>query len=324
MEIPQIQDDEVLLKIESMGLCGSDMQIYQGLHKYMTFPVIRSRVCGYGCKVGKNVQGFQLNDLVTMDPKITCGKCYPCEINRPNACEAIKVMGVHAPGAAMEYIVGKPDRLHKVSCELNSDIAALVEPLAVAVGSINNCGSAVVGANVVVVGAGTIGNLTAQAARAMGAGKVMLCDINPYKLELAKNCEIDYRLDISNITLKDAILKHFGGHRKADIIFECTGAEASFAGILDASRGSSIIVITGLFKQPVLFEVPRVQRRDIKIIGSHMYVHDDFAMALELLTKGKIYVQDFISRIYDFDQINNALYDTANNSGEILKTIIRF
>lgn len=324
-DVPEISAQEVLLKVDYLGICGSDMQIYKGLHKYMKLPVIPGHeFSATVAAVGADVKDFAVGDRVTMDPKITCGHCYPCEIGRPNACESIRVMGVHAPGAAAEYIVGKPERMHKIANHLSSDLAALTEPLAVAVGSIHNCGEAVRGANVAIMGAGTIGNLTAQAATAMGAGKVMLCDIDANKLGLARDCGVDYFTDLTQTSLKDAIHRHFGSHRQADIIFDCTGVQSSFEAIMDASRGSSLIVITGLFKNPVPFEVPRIQRRDIRIIGSHMYVHDDFAKALRLLEEGKINTQQFISARFGFDEIDKAFDYTAQNPGKVLKTLIGF
>ncbi len=322
---PVCADDEALLKIDFLGICGSDMQIYKGLHKYMTLPVIPGHEFSATIvEVGKNVSHFQAGDRVTMDPKITCGKCYPCEIGRPNACEQIKVMGVHAPGAAMEYILGKPERMYKIPEGLSSDTAALTEPLAVAVGSIRNCGDAIQGANVAIMGAGTIGNLTAQAARALGAGKIMLCDIDPNKLKMAQDIEADFCINLADTTLKEAIVKYFGAHRQADILIDCTGAAPSFDAILEASRGSSLIVITGLFKHPVSFEVPRIQRRDIRIIGSHMYTGEDFAKALELLAQGKIHVENFITDRFAFPQISEAFAHTAEHSSNVLKTLFQF
>ena len=324
-QTPEISDDEVLLKVNCLGICGSDMQIYKGLHKYMTLPVVPGHeFVATVVRQGKAVRGFQTGDRVTMDPKITCGHCWPCSIGRPNACESLKVMGVHAPGAACEYIVGKTHRMHKIPSQLSDAVAVLNEPLAVAVGSLNNCGQALRDANIAVIGAGTIGNLTAQAAKAMGARQVMLCDIDLRKLKMAEGSGVEHLVDLKETSLKEAIRARFGAHRQADIIVDCSGAAPSFQAILDASRGSSLIVITGSFKEPVPFEIPRIQRRDIRIIGSHMYTEYDFAQALQLLEQGSIYVRNFISAQFQFTEIDKAFQYTAEHPERVLKTMVVF
>ena len=186
VEIPSISADEVLLKIHAIGICGSDIQMYHGLHKYMTFPVvIGHEVAASIAEVGANVTDYKVGDLVTIEPQVFCGECYPCQIGRFNVCEHLKVMGVHQDGLACEYFAVKPMYLHPCPEGMSDNCMALVEPLAVGVGSVKRAGD-VTGKNVVVVGAGTIGNLTAQAAKALGAAKVMITDVfDPLKSDMS-------------------------------------------------------------------------------------------------------------------------------------------
>ena len=103
--MPVIKDDEVLLKVHAVGICGSDIQMYHGLHKYMTYPVIPGHEVGAEIvDVGKAVKDYKVGDRVTVEPQISCGHCYSCEIGRFNVCESLKVKGVHADGFMADYV----------------------------------------------------------------------------------------------------------------------------------------------------------------------------------------------------------------------------
>ena len=184
--IPEITDDQVLLKVRQIGICASDMQMYHGLHKFMTYPVVVGHEAAATIeKVGANVKDYKVGDNVTVEPQVFCGECYPCRIGRFNVCEHLKVMGVHRDGFACEYFAIDPKYLH--ACEgLTTDETTLIEPLAVGVGSARRAGD-LHGKNVVVVGAGTIGNLVAQSAKALGAEKVMVTDIKDNTIVITGN-----------------------------------------------------------------------------------------------------------------------------------------
>jgi len=320
---PVINDDQVLLKIKCFGVCGSDMQMYHGKHKYMTFPVIPAHEIGAVIEeVGRNVTGFKVGDKVTMEPQVFCGECYPCQMGRFNVCEHLKVMGVHMDGAAREYFAVEPKYLHRVPQDMKDELVALVEPMAVGVGSVRRSGC-YKGANICVVGAGTIGNLTAQAARAMGAAKVMITDINQAKLDYAAQCGIDCCVNTKDVSLKDAITEKFGV-RKADIIIDCAGTAFTWKSILEAARPESVIVITANFKAPVDFEIPLIQRREIALLGHMMYVREDFADAIRFLSDGTVDASKFISQRFPFDNYPDAFRFADEHPDDVMKMLIEF
>ena len=319
---PTINADQVLLKIHSVGICGSDIQMYHGLHKYMTFPVVFGHEVGASVEeVGANVKDYKVGDLVTVEPQVSCGECYPCQIGRFNVCEHLKVMGVHLDGMACEYFAIDPKYLHHCPDGMSDACMALVEPLAVGVGSVKRAGD-VTGKNVVVVGAGTIGNLTAQAAKALGAANVMITDVFDPKLELARKSGLDLAVNTGNLSLKQAIIDHFGVH-KADVIIDAAATRGSFMSILEAARPSSKIIVTGNYKAEMTLELPIIQRQEIEMIGHMMYVREEFQDAIAMLSDGRVNIEHVVTKEFPFPQVCDAFKYIEDNAQTVMKIVLK-
>ena len=322
LPVPQVEEDKVLLKNLYLGVCASDQQIYHGRHKYMKFPLVMGHeVSAVVEKVGAKVTDFKPGDRVVLQPQVVCGKCYPCSVGRFNVCENLKVIGVHMDGCACEYIQVSPWNLHKLPDAVSDLDAALIEPLAVGVGSVHRAGD-VKGANVAVIGAGIIGNFTAQAAKALGAEKVLISDVMPKKLKAAEDCGIDYCVNAEKDTLKDAIIKSFGDFRKADVIIDCAASKGSFHSALDAARKNSRIVISGNYKDIMDFDVPVIQRSEISLIGHMMYVKEDFVTSIECLADGRIKTNGLITQHFPLSEYHKAFEFADANPTETIKMMI--
>lgn len=318
-EIPHINDDQILLKIRQVGICASDMQMYHGLHKYMTFPVVFGHeAAATVCKVGRNVSGFKEGDNVTIEPQVFCGECQPCKAGFFNVCENLRVMGVHMDGFACDYFAINPVFLHHAA-GLSDDYTALIEPVAVGMGSARR--GDVKGKTVCVVGAGTIGNLVAQSAKAMGASAVLVTDIKESKLSYAKECGVDFVVNTLNKTLKEAVIESFGAS-KADVIIDCAATEGSFLSILQAARPRSVIVITGNFKVPVKIELPIIQRQEIDILGHMMYRDIDFRESIEAVRDGRINLRGFVTQHYPVGEVAEAFKFIDNNPDDVMKVML--
>ncbi len=318
--VPEIAADQVLLKVMSIGVCGSDVQMYNGKHRYMTYPVVPGHeVSAVVEQVGSKVADFQPGDRVTVQPQIFCGKCYPCTIGRFNVCEQLKVKGVHADGFAAEYVAIEPSYLHLCPPDMDFDRIVLVEPAAVAVGAVKR--AQYKGATIAVIGAGPIGNLVAQAAQAMGAEQALLTDILDSRLDFARQCGIQNCLNTAEMSLQEAIEQTFGS-RKADVIIDAAATSATFAAALEASRPSSEIVITGNYKNPVELEVPRIQRREVALIGHMMYVREDYAEAIKLLAEGKIRTEGFITQRYGLADFHAAFKQLNEHPEQVMKAVL--
>jgi L-iditol 2-dehydrogenase len=178
------------------------------------------------------------------------------------------------------------------------------------------------GLNIAVVGAGPIGNCAAQAAKAMGAEKVLIADVSAARLEFARQCGIEHCIDTSKVSLSDAIKKFFGS-RGADVIIDAAGVPASMHAILNAARSSSVIVVTGNFKEPLTFEVPVIQRREISIVGHMMYVREDFEDAIKFMHNGAVKVEKLITHRFPASELKEAFEFIDANPDRVMKTIVK-
>jgi L-iditol 2-dehydrogenase len=253
-------------------------------------------------------------------------------MGRFNVCENLKVMGVHGDGFCREYVALDASYLHlcpsdMADMKMNEEWRALVEPLAVGVGSVKRSGDPR-GANIAVVGAGTIGNCAAQAARAMGAAGVLIADISAPKLKFAERCGIEHCVDTTKVPLTDAIGKAFGS-RGADVIIDAVGVPASLSSILKAARRSSVVVVTGNFKEPFTLEVPVIQRQEISLVGHRMYGREDFADAIRFAGSGAVKLDGIITQRFPLARdpaadLKGAFEFIDAHPDQVMKVIVTF
>lgn len=321
VEKPTPKEHEVLLQTRRIGVCGSDIHVYHGLHPYTGYPVVQGHeVGGVVAALGKNVHGLKVGDKITFMPQVTCGKCYPCTHGMYHICESLKVMGFQTGGAAQEYFVLPAENVLKLPDTMSLDEAAFIEPIAVTVHAIAR-GGGVEGKKVLVLGAGPIGNLTAQVARASGAKAVMITDISPYKLEKARKCGIDFAVNTSQEKLGEALLRDFGPD-KADLILECVGVEPTITdGVLNARKGTTIVIV-GVFGKKPQVDLGLVQDRELSLVGTLMYQRADYERAIELVAKHQMRLGEMITHRFPFNEYLDAYHAIEASKGEYLKVMI--
>lgn len=318
--MPEVGPEQVLLRVRRLGICGSDLQMYHGLHRYMTFPVVPGHEVGAEVvKLGASITEFQVGDKVTVEPQVFCGLCEPCRRGRFNVCEQLRVKGVHLDGFAAEYAAVEPKYLHRCPANMDYDSIALLEPLAVGVGAVRR--SRFQGANITVIGAGTIGNLTAQAAMALGAANVLVTDVVDSKLAFARSCGIPNCANLKELSLAQAIEEAFG-QRRSDVIIDTAATKTVFAQALDASRPSSELVITGNYKQPVELDVTRIQRREVSIIGHMMYVREDFQLAIQMVAERKVKLDGLVTRHFPLKDFGKAMEFADADPAGVMKLML--
>ena len=323
--IPEPGPNEVVLKNMYLGVCTSDLQIYHGKHAYAAMPVTMGHEeAGIVYKVGENVTDWKPGDRVILQPQLFCGECYPCKTGHFNVCESLKVIGVHVDGCACEYTAVPAWNLHRLPDNVSFREAALIEPIAVGFGVVRRINEVtdITGKRVCVVGAGTIGNLVAQACKAMGAGPVMITDILQDKLELALKCGIDYAENTREQTLAQAIDKCFGAD-KADIIVDSAANPFVFQSIMDAARKASIVVLSGNYKEPVQLDVTQIQRREITVLGHMMYIRQEFEDGLRHVSLGNIHTEGLITQEWTLDQYAEAFRFIDDHPADVVKMIVK-
>lgn len=321
IEKPVIQDHEILMKVKNIGICGSDIHAYYGKHPFMSFPIrLGHEMAGEVIEVGKNVEGIEIGELVTVMPQTFCHECEPCKSGRYNICDTLEVIGCQTPGAACEYFNVDAALVKKIPEGMTAEIAATVEPAAVGVHAVRRCGS-VAGMNVVVMGAGTIGNVTAQAAMAEGAKSVLITDLSESRLQLAKDCGIPHAINTGKHSMQEAVEMAFGGEG-ADIFFECVGIGATVNQAIECSKKGHDIVVVGVFGSTPQINLAWVQDREFRIVGSLMYVDKDFQDTIDYMAAGKIKMEPLVSKVFKFDDYANAYKYIEENRDTSLKVLI--
>lgn len=321
IERPQPLPDEVLIKIERIGVCGSDIHVYHGVHPYTSYPVVQGHeVSGIIAESGREVNSFEEGDRVVFMPQVTCGTCYPCRHGMEHICDHLKVMGFQTNGAAQEYFSVPASKVLKIPSNISLDHAAMIEPISVAVHALSRYGN-VKGKNVVVLGAGTIGNLVAQVAQALGAAKVLASDISEYKLEKARECGIRNAFNSSQADLGDEILKVMGPD-KADVILECVGVQETITQAIDNARKGSVIVVVGVFGKKPQVDLGLVQDRELTLTGTLMYQKKDYEQAIRLVSQGMLKLEPMITHRFHFSEYLKAYQTIEELKGESLKVMI--
>jgi L-iditol 2-dehydrogenase len=314
-------DNQVLVQTLRIGVCGSDIHVYHGLHPYTSYPVVQGHeASGVVVEVGANVQNLVPGDKVTFMPQVTCGECYPCKHGMYHICETLAVMGFQTGGVAQEYFALDEEFILKLPADISLDHAAMIEPVAVAVHALSR-GEDIQGKNVLVLGAGPIGNLVAQVARASGASKVMITDISEYKLEKARTCGIEYAINTKEEDLDEAISRDFGPDR-ADLILECVGAQPTIDQAVGNARKGTTIVIVGVFGDKPQVDIGLVQDRELKLVGTLMYQKADYERAIELLAQGELSLDEMITHHFPFAEYLKAYEAIEAAKGEIMKVMI--
>jgi len=183
VERPVPANTQVLIAVKRIGICGSDIHAYYDRHPYISCPIVQGHeFSGEVVELGSGVDRLSPGDRVTVMPQLVCGVCLPCTQGRYHICNELKVIGCQADGAAREFIPVDQDLVVKLPGDMSFDHGAMVEPVAVGVHALGRLGD-VTGKSLLVFGAGPIGNLTAQAARGLGAASVMISDISSFRAD---------------------------------------------------------------------------------------------------------------------------------------------
>lgn len=316
-------ENEVLIKVIRIGICGSDIHVYHGKHPYTPYPVIQGHeFSGEIVELGQGVSEFSVGDKVVVQPQVVCGECYSCRTGNYHICDNLKVMGFQTEGWAREYYKVDKKKVLKIPDQMSFDEGAIVEPVAVACHALRRSEMDLSDKKVLVLGAGTIGNLVAQVAKAKGASKVAITDISDFRLNLAKECGVDSVLNVSRCSLEEEIIKQFGKD-KADLILECVGTQATITQAVNNARKGSDIIVVGVFPDEVKVNLGFVQDRELRLIGTLMYKEEDFKDAIDLIANKKINVGSLITDYFDFKDYDQAYKYIEKQGDKAMKVMIK-
>jgi 2-desacetyl-2-hydroxyethyl bacteriochlorophyllide A dehydrogenase len=321
VEAPIAGPGEILLRVKKIGVCGSDIHVWHGLHPFTPYPVVQGHefsavVEAVGDGVTKAAPGMK----ATAAPQKVCGVCNPCTRGDYHICDELKVCGFQAPGCAQDLFVVPEERVVVFPDSLTFEQGALIEPAAVAAHSTNRITS-LADKNVVVFGAGTIGNLVAQAARCRGAKKVMITDVSDFRLHKAHEAGIDSTCNVHKENLAEKIEETFGDEGFS-VAFEAAGVEATLDDAVQHIQKGGDIVVLGVFGDRPRVDMSVVGDRELSLIGTLMYQLNDYEQAVRWIADGLMVTEPLVTSHFPFDKFAEAYRYIEKHGETTLKVVI--
>lgn len=324
--IPEIADDEILVRVRACGICGSDVHGYDGSTGRRIPPLIMGHeVSGVVERVGARVEGFAPGDRVAMDSTLICGECGYCREGRTNLCDRRKVMGVATPdfrrdGAYAEYVAVPVRSVYLIPDTLAFEHAALVEPLSVAAHAVARAEKAGRGP-VAVIGTGMIGLLIVQVLREAGYREIIAVDVNPSRLELARKFGATQTIDARGIDVPARVRELTGG-AGADTSFEVVGVTATIETAVRSVRKGGSVVLVGNVSPKVEIPLQDVVSRELTLLGS-CAAANEIPAAIEMLARGAIDVASLIDFTAPLEE-GPAIFERLHaGDASVLKVILQ-
>ena len=316
-----LKDNEILLSVKRIGICGSEIHSYHGLHPATFYPVVQGHE--YSAEVvavGSAVTAVASGDYATARPQLVCGKCGPCSRGQYNVCENLRVQAFQADGAAQDYFIVPEERVVKLPEGMSLDYGAMIEPASVGAHAASRAGN-LAGKNVVVSGAGAIGNLVAQAVISRGAKKVLITDVSDFRLDIARQCGIEHTLNVARTPLKEAVKDVFGDEG-FQVAFEVAGVEASVRSLMECVEKGGTVVIVAVFSKDPALSMFYLGEHELNIVGTMMYRHEDYIATVEAVANGTVNLEPLISKRFSFEEYDEAYKYIDENRMTCMKVLI--
>jgi len=317
--IPKI--GEALLKINQVGICGTDLHAYAGNQAFFSYPrILGHELAAEILEIGDNEQGLKKGDKVIIMPYISCQKCIACRNEKTNCCTNIQVLGVHADGGMQEMITVPTDILIPAG-NLSDHAIALVEPLAIGAHAIRRA-AVKKGEFVLVIGCGPIGIGMMKLAQIDGA-KVIAMDINQERLEYAKK---DIGVDFIVNALEEPLekIKEITNGDLATAVFDATGSQRALETGINYMAHGGRYVLVGLSKGNLTFSHPSIHSKETTLMCSRNATFEDFRKVKDALETGLFPTASFITHQVDFTEMIGNFDSWLNPETGVIKAMVAF
>lgn len=325
-DIPTPKDDEVLVRVEYVGVCGSDLHYYESgrIGDFIVKPpfVLGHEAGGTVVEVGSAVKHLKVGDRVALEPGKTCGKCEFCRTGRYNLCpDVIFFATPPVDGVFQDYVAHEADLCFKIPDNMDTMEAALIEPLAVGFHAARQ-GGAQAGQTAVVTGAGCIGLVSMMALKAMGVSNIIVVDIMQKRLdkavELGATAVINGR---EKDTVEEVLIMTDG--KGADLVIEASGAEITTRQAIQFTKKGATIVLVGYSASGELtLPISLALDKELNIKTVFRYRHI-YPMAIEAVAAGKVNLKGIVTNIFSLDDIQEAMDQSVKNKADIVKSVIK-
>ncbi len=314
-----LQDGWVRIRPAYCGICGSDLHSFKGKHPMVRPPIVLGHeLSGVVAAVGQDVHPEWIGRRVVVEPSLPCGTCYACQHGQYHICFNLQVVGnVGADGALAEYLDVPATRVVPLPHDMALDLAALVEPTAVAVHAVRRVLPLTRGA--VVLGAGPIGLLTALTVKAMGFEPVLITDVRSARLKMSRALGLSHTADPHSAPKMARTLFSDG----PDAVFDCVAVSDTVNQALDLARKGTAVVLVGVPEEPLWIDAIKIQDRELSLVGTLMYQRQDFETAIDLIYRQQIPAQKLITRVVPFDQVPDAFRRLVDDPQDDVKVLIK-
>jgi 2-desacetyl-2-hydroxyethyl bacteriochlorophyllide A dehydrogenase len=315
--IPTPGPDEALLRVRRVGICGTDLHIFQG---HLDHRVPRNGVIGHET-FAEVVQappgsGVTPGDRVVVEPLWFCGTCRACTMGASYICYRLKVLGVDLPGGMREYWNVPAARLLRVPDTLADDHAALIEPLAIATHDVRRAGVKS-GDTVLVFGGGPIGTLIGLVARHHGA-RVAVAEVNPFRLDMLRGLGLEAVGPDRDVA---KFADDWTGGEGVDVAFEVSGHPAAVRVITDVVRVWGTVSLVAIHSEPMPVNLYRMFARELQMHGSRLYSRGDWEEAIRLAASGAVPVAPLVSRRIPLEALQEGM-EQALAGGPVMKVLV--
>lgn len=313
--IPEISDDEVLIKVKVCGICGSDTSIYTGKYAKDKLPLITGHeFWGEIAEVGKNAKGLKVGDRVAVDICITCGTCYFCRHGDGLLCETFTQLGIHTNGGFAEYVKAPWKNCYHLPDDMDDYTAAFVEPLTAVVHASQRM-NAPIASSVAVIGCG-LGLLHAQVAKARGCAPVIVIgtDADENRFKIAKEMGADYVINASQVDPVEEVMKITGGIG-VDNVIEAVGNPRTYEQAFKMLRRGGKLEAFGICAEDAAAQLEPYQfvLGEKKVSGSCAGIGNNWAEAITLLQYGVVKPQPMFSMAVPLSELETALEELKTN-----------
>lgn len=325
-QIPKVKEDEVLVKLEYVGICGSDLHYYEtgAIGDFVVEPpfVLGHEPGGTVVEVGKNVKHLKVGDRVALEPGKTCGHCEFCKTGRYNLCPDVVFFATPpVDGVFQEYVAHEADLCFKLPDNVSTMEGALIEPLAVGFHAAMQ-GNAKAGQTAVVMGAGCIGLVTMMALKAMGVSKVYVVDIMEKRLQKALELGADGVINGSTTNVVEEIIKLTDG-KGCDLAIETAGTQITTVQAMHMTKKGATIVLVGYSKSGEM-NLPMSLALDKELTFKTIFRYRHiYPMAIEAVAAGKVNLKGIVTDVFKLDEAQKAMDYSVNNKSDIVKAVIR-
>lgn len=326
IDVPRPKEDEVLVKIEYVGICGSDVHFYENgrIGDFIVNGqfILGHETAGTVTEVGENVRTIKPGDRVALEPGITCGKCEFCKTGKYNLCPDVKFFATPPyHGVLTEYVAHPADMCFKLPANVTTKEGALVEPLAVGLHAANQ-GNVKLGDSVVIFGAGCIGLVSLLSAKAYGAAKVVVVDLIDKRLDYAKKLGASEVINAKKEDVFKRIDEIFGG-RGADVTIETAGSVKTIQQTAAVARRGGTIVLVGMAPQDKIeYDFSKIMAKELTIKSVFRY-RNLYPVAIAAIADGKIDVEKIITHEFDFSNVKGAFDRVIEDAQNVVKGIIK-